>query len=88
MRLLLQHGAEVNDERSPTGTPIFDAVRMKNEAAVQLLLTHGADVRIRNSSERLSVVQYAWKTARRMLPVFLGFGIDVDTDEYSSVESH
>lgn len=87
MRSLLQHGAEVNDERSPTGTPIFDAVRMKNEAAVRLLLTHGADVRVRNSSKSLNAVQYARRTARRMLPVFSEFGIDVDADEFS-VEVH
>jgi hypothetical protein len=83
VRSLLQHGAEVNDERSRTGPPIFNAVRMKDETAIRLLLTHGADVRIRDSLRGLNAVQYARRTARRMLPVFLDFGIDVDADEFS-----
>lgn len=87
VRSLLRHGADVNDERSRKGTPIFNAVRMKSEATISLLLAHGADVRVRESSRGLNAVQYAWRTARRMLPAFSDFGIDVDADEFS-VESH
>merc|ERR1712032_313207 len=49
-RLLLQFQADVNAQRDDGGwTPIFGAIVSRNEAAVELLLTHGSRLDVRAS---------------------------------------
>ncbi|RYY54954.1 MAG: ankyrin repeat domain-containing protein, partial [Chitinophagaceae bacterium] len=49
IRVLLELGANVNDNGSSVGTPLHAAARSHNAVNTDLLITHGADIRALNS---------------------------------------
>jgi ankyrin repeat protein len=52
VRLLLDHGARVNAKALPSGmTALMFAARMQREGLAQLLIEHGADVRLRDAED-------------------------------------
>jgi ankyrin repeat protein len=46
LTLLLDHGADINVFKNSWGTPLMDAVWLRNEALIDLLLDRGADVNL------------------------------------------
>src|SRR6202022_1519264 len=57
MKLLLEHGADVNAGNKRKSTPLFWS--MHDEAKVRLLLEHGASVNARNVDGRYPIYQAA-----------------------------
>lgn len=90
MRVLLAHGANVNDASDTGTTPLSAAAGALAEPAVKLLLDHGASVCARDNagqSPLLSAVRafntrvHASTTASRVVTLILEAGTPVDTKD-------
>jgi ankyrin repeat protein len=66
MKLLIQHGADVNADE---GAALFTAVVKEDRSAVKLLLRRGADPQLRQASEALyrALSNVDWWTAKQLL---------------------
>lgn len=60
VRLLLEHGADVNLADTGLTTPLHWAVEFDNDECIRLLLAHGADTRARDGLGEVPLHWAAW----------------------------
>lgn len=79
LRLLLTHGADVNQQRSD-GTPaIVVAARRGDHAAVDVLLQAGADVNAGDQQGRTALMHAVERNEQRVIATLLSAGAAIDT---------
>ncbi|KAH8726741.1 hypothetical protein GQ44DRAFT_613477, partial [Phaeosphaeriaceae sp. PMI808] len=84
VKLLLEHGAEVDSKGSEGRTPLSWAAEEGYEAVVKLLLEHGAEVDSKDNNSRTPLSWAAKGGYEVVVKLLLEDGVEVDTkDNYS-----
>jgi ankyrin repeat protein len=67
LTLLIEHGADVNYVSERWCTPLYQCVRLNQEAKLRLLLEHGADPNVRSLNNGITALNYAKERGRMNL---------------------
>jgi ankyrin repeat protein len=78
LRILLDHGAEPNQQRSDGAPILVLAARRGDHAAVDLLLQAGADVNANDARARTALMHAVERDERAVVAVLLLAGADID----------
>mgnify|MGYP002819241621 CR=1 FL=1 len=85
VRLLLDHGADVNAADINEWTPLMEAVQKGSKEIVQLLLDRGADVNVADSWGNTPLMKAAQKDIKETVPLLLDHGADVNVANHSGL---
>ncbi|NKB64148.1 MAG: hypothetical protein GKR95_19220 [Gammaproteobacteria bacterium] len=82
-RILIQKGAEVNNENSNRNTPLMLASYGGNNAIVRLLIDNGARVDARNQDGNSSLLFAAWQGHLDVVATLISNGTDVNAVDHA-----
>jgi len=89
LKLLLDHGADVNVQDKWGYTPLYWACLHGQTKAVRLLLSHGADVNIRDEGDRTPLHAACLSGCAPVIQALLKGGVDVNAqDKYGDTPLH
>ena len=81
VELLLQHGAEINLQRSDGWTALVIAASNGHERLVELLMQHGAEVNLQDSDGATALMNAANEGHERVVELLLWRGAEVNLQE-------
>ncbi|KAL9581543.1 MAG: hypothetical protein Q9212_003843 [Teloschistes hypoglaucus] len=86
-RLLLEHGAEVNEVLDGEIPPLHKAAETGRDDILKLLLDKGADVNVRDKNHRTPIFPAAQRNHQKALQLLLDGGADVNAkgDDYQTL---
>ena len=78
LKLLINHGVDVNAKDDDAGTPLHNAVWEQNKEIVELLINHGADVNAKNDDAGTPLHAASMKDNKEIVELLINRGADIN----------